>query len=248
MAKSRDKGINPNNTMSLQEAKKVKAVYTEAYNEMNREISKRLTTGLASDNWRYQKLSELARLNQELEYIIRQAEKQSKPLINSGTLQLFTAGVEETDKILKDLNYVPDFDVPSMSIDRRKVQVLANQTQVYLYNKNGLMLQSASRQYVNAINQVNSLMATGTITRATAVTKFLMQQTPGAKFRDRQGRQWRMDAYADMAVRTGYVQANLAGSVDRMKEYGLYQVTVSSHAGACPLCRPWEGEVLDVIE
>jgi sulfur relay (sulfurtransferase) DsrC/TusE family protein len=243
----KDKGINPNNSITLEEARKVRAIYEASYNEMNRMISKTLTTNLSSEHWRIMKIAELRRLINELDYVISQTEKQATKQVDKGTLQMFGEGARRMDNDIANLGIQTDFTVPSFSINRKQVEAIARQTNGYLLSKHGIILQSVNNQYINIVNTVTSMMATGTITRTQAITKILQQQSVGAKFIDKRGRTIRMDAYADMVVRTGFVQANLAGSLSRMEDYGLSQVIVSYHPGSCGLCSPWERKILDVV-
>ena len=50
-------------------------------------------------------------------------------------------------------------------------------------------------------------------------------------------------SYAEMALRTANKRANLAGCGDKRTEYGIYDVIISKHNAACPLCIKWQGKV-----
>lgn len=63
-------------------------------------------------------------------------------------------------------------------------------------------------------------------------------------FRDKAGRQWDIASYAEMAVRSVTARAAIEGHVDALTEVGVGLVMVSDAPLECPLCRPWEGEVL----
>ncbi|MEW1638645.1 phage minor capsid protein [Streptomyces sp. NPDC093801] len=63
-------------------------------------------------------------------------------------------------------------------------------------------------------------------------------------FVDRAGRSWELAAYAEMAVRSVTARAAIDGHIDAMAEVGQGLVIVSDAPLECPLCAPWEGEVL----
>lgn len=63
---------------------------------------------------------------------------------------------------------------------------------------------------------------------------------------DRSGREWDLDRYGEMLARTKLTQAHNSGVTNRMLEAGYDLVQVSGHSGACPLCRPFEFQVLSV--
>ncbi|MFI8360720.1 phage minor capsid protein [Streptomyces sp. NPDC085612] len=65
-----------------------------------------------------------------------------------------------------------------------------------------------------------------------------------AGFVDSAGRSWELAAYAEMAVRSVTARAAIDGHIDAMAEVGQGLVIVSNAPLECPLCRPWEGEVL----
>ncbi|MEU9002992.1 phage minor capsid protein [Streptomyces sp. NPDC048551] len=63
-------------------------------------------------------------------------------------------------------------------------------------------------------------------------------------FVDRSGRSWELAAYAEMAVRSVTARAAIDGHIDALAEVGQGLVIVSDAPLECPLCAPWEGEVL----
>jgi len=64
--------------------------------------------------------------------------------------------------------------------------------------------------------------------------------------KDKAGRSWDLDTYAEMLFRTKVVEARNRGLANRMAENGYDLVQVSDHVGECPLCRPWEGKILSI--
>lgn len=85
----------------------------------------------------------------------------------------------------------------------------------------------------------------GETTTATSKT-FLeaLRQRGITSFVDKSGRAWNMATYADMVARTVVQEAQRHGTQNRLREAGQALVQISEHAGACPICIPWEGVVL----
>lgn len=63
-------------------------------------------------------------------------------------------------------------------------------------------------------------------------------------FIDSRGHAWELAAYAEMAVRSVTARAAIDGHIDAMAEVGQGLVIVSDAPMECPVCRPWEGEIL----
>jgi hypothetical protein len=61
---------------------------------------------------------------------------------------------------------------------------------------------------------------------------------------DDHGRGWSMTGWVDMAARTAAGQALLDGHTALLSGVGLSLVVVSNSPLECPLCRPWESQVL----
>lgn len=64
--------------------------------------------------------------------------------------------------------------------------------------------------------------------------------------RDRRGRRWSMDTYAEMVTRTNMVKSTNTGLQNRLASEGADLVIVSQHSSTHEECRRWEGEVLSI--
>lgn len=65
-------------------------------------------------------------------------------------------------------------------------------------------------------------------------------------FRDRAGRQWGIDTYAEMALRTGVNRAQNQGRIAGYRANGVRFIRTSSHRGCAPQCLPYQGRILAV--
>jgi hypothetical protein len=88
----------------------------------------------------------------------------------------------------------------------------------------------------------------GTMTRLQAAQSVLdaLAERGVTGFRDRAGRNWALESYAEMAVRTGAGHAAVQGHVDALAASGIDLVIVSDAPRECPLCRPWERKILSI--
>lgn len=77
--------------------------------------------------------------------------------------------------------------------------------------------------------------------------RFIQKATKtGVVFRDKRGRRFSLDSYADMIARTARTQATNNGVVQQSITAKRDLVQLSSHAGACPICIPFEGRVYSI--
>lgn len=65
-------------------------------------------------------------------------------------------------------------------------------------------------------------------------------------FRDKAGRIWRLDSYAEMSVRTVTRESTNVGTINQLKGMNRKLVAISSHFGACEICAPLEGRVYSI--
>lgn len=93
-----------------------------------------------------------------------------------------------------------------------------------------------------AIRQVLDNGWTPQQSQAAAWRVFLASGVTG--FTDRAGRRWNLATYVEMAVRTAAMRAFNDSHLARMRVLGVRYFTVTGHLTACPLCWPWEGQVI----
>ncbi|RTE47899.1 phage minor capsid protein [Actinobaculum sp. 352] len=91
-------------------------------------------------------------------------------------------------------------------------------------------------------------LALGTATKSEAMEHALAEFTRRGirSFRDRSGRRWTIDAYTEMAVRTGAARAQRYGYQAQLMAAGYDLVQVSGHGYSCDKCTPWEGTILSL--
>lgn len=85
----------------------------------------------------------------------------------------------------------------------------------------------------------------GAETRTGALRKALMRLNANGitGFYDRTGRSWSAEAYVNMDIRTTVHNTYIQSVRTRQEDYGSDVFQVSSHAGARPLCYPYQGKL-----
>jgi len=125
---------------------------------------------------------------------------------------------------------------------------------------NTVMLESTAQAYRATVADVTSRIsrtqgilneATGEV--VTGVTSINQAIRDGVKkmvdngltgFVDHGGHKWSPEAYVAMDVKTTMFNTARAAVAERAEQYGANLYQVSSHAGARPLCYPWQGKVI----
>lgn len=87
----------------------------------------------------------------------------------------------------------------------------------------------------------------GTETRKQAVRKAINDLLDDGipAFVDKRGREWSPEAYVNMDIRTTVTNTAHQAQFDRMEQYGLTLIEVSSHSGARPKCAKDQGKIFD---
>ena len=70
----------------------------------------------------------------------------------------------------------------------------------------------------------------------------------GTGFVDSAGRRWSLQTYSNMATRTVTREAVVQGAVARMASHGIALGRISTHPGACEICVPYQGTLVDLGE
>ncbi|HEY9372419.1 phage minor capsid protein [Streptomyces sp.] len=100
--------------------------------------------------------------------------------------------------------------------------------------------------YRSIVSRASASTLLGGLTRRQssqrALDEFAARGVTG--FVDSAGRSWELASYAEMAVRSVTARAAIEGHIDALAEVRVGLVIVSDAPLECPLCRPWEGEVL----
>ena len=102
-------------------------------------------------------------------------------------------------------------------------------------------LNDALKKQIRAINISKQITGTSIKTIAKEVEEVIGKQGFSVLV-DRGGRQWSLKRYSNMLVRTHTIKAANEGAINRAVEFGIDIVEISTHPGACEICRPYEGK------
>jgi len=110
------------------------------------------------------------------------------------------------------------------------------------------VLRAVDDIYRQAVGRATMQGLAGSLTRRQAAQAALDELAGRGitGFVDRTGRAWNLASYTEMATRTAIHNAERQGVMDGVRAAGRDLVTVSGSPGCCPLCAPWEDEVLSL--
>ena len=111
-------------------------------------------------------------------------------------------------------------------------------------------LNDALKKQIRAINISKQITGTSIKTVAKEVEETIASQgfsvLKDKGFINKNGtlvrRNWTLKRYSNMLVRTHTIKAANEGAINRAVEFGVDIVEVSTHSGACNICRPYEGK------
>ena len=257
--------ITPQKIQDL--ADPIESVYISMVNELMVNIGKHITkpTWTHTAAWEIQKLSELGQLTAENAAIINKWIKSMPAEIRDTMEETRKEALEQIEKQLAKAakkGYVtpPERD-STIDVLTEYSQQAANKLNLL----NTTMLQSSIEQYERLVqltdaeylklmgqreatqeilNQAAGYVATGAETRKTALQRAIRRVADEGLtgFYDRAGRSWSPEAYVNMDIRTTVHNVAIQSVKNRMADYNTSVFQVSAHAGARPLCYPYQGK------
>lgn len=258
--------LDKNTALRLSEP--VEEAYMDCIDRLIANIAKHLGTGKAfrTADWETRKLSELGQLTQENARIINAATKRVPKEIREALSEASKEALSDIEKLIDEaiksgaIERAPNDSVVEV------LEELMNRAVDDANLTNTTMLQSCQSAYVTAINNVvqweNAALTeaeatavldianqaavavtTGNETRVQALKKAISQLSDNGiyGFVDRAGRHWSPEAYMSMEIRTASHNAAIDSIRARQEDYNSDIFQVSTHAGARPLCYPYQG-------
>jgi hypothetical protein len=107
----------------------------------------------------------------------------------------------------------------------------------------------ADDAYRAATSEASILQTLGNVTPADAQSQAwnTLMRKGISGFTDDRGRVWTLSSYVEMAVRTSVQRAYNASHLARMLDLGIDLFSVNDDGTPCPLCAPWEHQILSVL-
>lgn len=102
-------------------------------------------------------------------------------------------------------------------------------------------------EYLAMLNKAAGKVVTGIESRQSAMRQCIQEMTDKGipAFVDKLGREWSPEAYVNMDIRTTLSNTANTAQMERMNDYGINLVEVSSHSGARPKCAKYQGRIFD---
>lgn len=187
----------------------------------------------------------------QITQILQELDTDSAPEIEKTISNQYKTGadqaVEQLQQVAKDIPVQSGFN----RIHQDAIQVLVSGTQKAFAESIQGIYRSSSQFLNQAVKkQLSEQMAIGKVKGEALRT---IKQNVIGKLRDeglsavtdKAGRQWTLDRYSEMLIRTKSVEARNTGLMNRTIEQGYDLVQVSAH-GATDVCREWEGKILSL--
>lgn len=99
--------------------------------------------------------------------------------------------------------------------------------------------------FLNSLNKAAGKVVTGAESRQAAMRQCIKEMAEKGipAFVDKSGREWSPEAYINMDIRTTCNNVAHQSQFDRMNDYGIDLIEVSSHAGSRPKCAKDQGKI-----
>lgn len=245
----------------------IEEIYIHIVDELLVNIGRHITspTWTHTAAWEVQKLSELGQLTEENAAIINKWIKQMPREVRDTMEATRSAALDRLEKEMEQAAAAGYVTPPMRDSTAQILEDMAAQA-VDRYNLvNTTMLQSSVEQYSAAVqltqqeydkltaqkeatqgilNDAAASVASGVETRKTAVRRAIKRISDEGLtgFVDRAGRSWTPEAYVNMVTRTTVHNTAIQATQAFMQDYNTEVFQVSSHAGARPLCYPYQGK------
>ena len=256
--------LDKNTALRLSEP--VEAAYLDCIDRLIVNIAKHLGTGKAfrTAGWETWKLAELGQLTQENARIINEETRRVPEEIRKALDEVSKIALADIERAIREAIAKGAIEEAPADSVQNLLRDLSGQAVDDANLVNTVMLQSSQSAYLQAVNNMvmweNQILdaaaaqktlndaatavTIGTETRRQALQKAISQMADKGiyGFVDRAGRHWSPEAYMNMDIRTTVHNAAIQSIRVRQEDYGSDIFQVSSHAGARPLCYPYQGK------
>ena len=258
--------ITPQKIQDL--AEPIESVYIAMTNELLVNIGKHVSspTWTHTAAWEIQKLSELGQLTAENAAIINKYVKAMPQEIRDTMEETRRAALDQIEKQLDKAAKNGYVTPPERDSTINVLLEYSQQAADSLNLVNTTMLQSSVEQYQRLValteeeytrliakrdatqgilNEAAGNVAVGAETRTQALQRAIRRVSEEGLtgFYDRAGRSWSPEAYVNMDIRTTVHNTAIQSVKNRMADYNTSVFQVSAHAGARPLCYPYQGKL-----
>ena len=227
-------------------AGQVLQIYGEAEKTMMERVARRAARGVDEPGWTETKYAEMTSVRKEMSSFVGRLSEDRKTIQEKFLQEAYEEG--QTRAISDARRFADLAGVEHLTANAIKVVNIISELDEGMYAADRQILRNVNDAFANIVGKASALVATGTITTREAVQRELREfaQNGIKSFRDRAGRVWDMETYAEMATLTAIERATRAGYMDVVREFGYDLVIISDHYGACPICEAWQGVVVSI--
>jgi len=215
---------------------RIAELYADAELALLTLISSSLVRGIDAPDWAMVKLGELRLIRGRVERELAALDVAAAVAVRSIIDRAYTTGAAQA---VGDLNraagLTADTLPPALSY---AVERLARETLANLAQARPMALRSTLDIYQRTVADAAGTILTGAQTRIQAAQQALDRWASRGitGFRDQAGRNWSLESYAEMAVRSAAGRAAVLGHVEHLQANGLDLVIVSDSPRECSLC------------
>ncbi|MEV0657145.1 phage minor capsid protein [Streptomyces sp. NPDC050395] len=228
------------------------ATTADLYADVERRLlelcARQLAIGQEAPGWAVAKLAAVAPLRRAADTLLDTLARGVDEEVRHVVAEAYDSGRHSA---LAELGVLGDDDrrtVAERTPQAQAVDRLAAETIETVTATHRGILRGVEDGYRQVVAEVTAAPLLGTDTRRQAtqqaMTRFADRGV--SSFRDRAGRRWALTSYAEMAVRTSVGRAAVEAHMTTLAAAGVDLVVVSSSPRECPLCRPWERQVLSI--
>ena len=181
------------------------------------------------------------------EEIVRAVEAVEPALEGAAKAGLLTGGAQEMSQSVKQ-SFNAFYRQAADKLNLVNTVMLDSTQTAYMGVVNDVAQKIAQSQKI--LNAAAGSVATGveTINSATRQAVARMVENGLTGFVDHGGHRWTPEAYVQMDVRTTVCNAARQAAFDRCDDFGSDIIQVDAHAGARPLCYPWQGKLISRMD
>lgn len=197
----------------------------------------------ATDKWQIERLQETGALLEDIQKEIAKATKKQVSEIAEAMEDAGVKALNYDDKLYRDAGLSPK----ALEQSPQLVRLMQRNYEATLGEWNNftkVTADQAQRLYINQMDKVYNLVATGALSYSEAVKEALnVVIKDGVDVIYPTGHRDSIETATLRAVRTGISQASAQIQSKRMEEMGVDLVLVSSHLGARPEHQEWQGKI-----
>ncbi len=244
--------------MSYDIAEALRKMEEELIQSMKRNLQRHLkeedAEGFDWAQWQAEKLNSIARYRAQNRHIIGSYISTIPQQIEDMIRQSYETGKQQEEIcILKAIRQgylaaagtAGEIGTGFFTVNERKLNALVKATQGEMHKAVSSILRYQDDIYRQTIFRSAAQFNMGgkSLGQAVdaAVQDFLAQGIRNIRYKD--GRYVNIASYAEMALRTANLRANIQGEAAKRDEWGICTVKLSAHGSACPKCIPWQGKV-----